>query len=255
MDPNVVSPDATKIGVPSGALTSGLKLLIIDDERLARVALRRMLRAHPDVIIAEEAANAEEALARIRKLQPDIVFLDIEMPGTTGLEMLKHIERAPLVVFTTAYPEHAVCAFEIHALDYLLKPILAERLSIALDRAREALLQRRQRAVDRKLQLREGKTTLLVPIDQIYLLQSEGNYTRVYFHERGALIYSSLNALWTRLDPEMFFRVSRTHIVNVHKIQAVEPHPRGGLKVTIANGLKVRVSRRRSRLLRRSLPR
>jgi two-component system LytT family response regulator len=230
----------------------GLTALLIDDERLARAALRRMLGAHPDVLVSGEASNAEQARAQIRRLEPDVIFLDVEMPGTNGLEMLDGIRDAPLVVFTTAYSEHAVRAFEIHALDYLLKPIPAERLSAALDRVRKVLLENERHVrPERQILLRDGQRTWRVAIDQILLLQSEGNYTRIYFEGNCPLIYSSLNALGARLDPAMFFRVSRSHIVNLRKIVSLEPHPEGGLAAVVGDGLRVQISRRRSRTLRR----
>ncbi|HMF89884.1 MAG TPA: response regulator, partial [Candidatus Angelobacter sp.] len=115
-----------------------MKALLVDDERLARAGLRRMLRAHDDVVVVGEAANAGEAAAQVRRLQPDIVFLDVEMPGKSGLQLLDELDELPNVIFTTAYQDYAVRAFEVSALDYLVKPISAERLASALDKVRKS---------------------------------------------------------------------------------------------------------------------
>jgi two-component system, LytTR family, response regulator len=228
-----------------------VKALLVDDERLARSGLRRLLESHDDVTIVGEAANADDALSQIRRLNPDVVFLDVEMPGRSGLELLEELEDFPAVIFTTAYQEYAVRAFEVSALDYLLKPIAADRLDAALDKVRKivsprgAVPERKQRVF-----LREGERCWIVSLEEIRVLESEGNYTRVYFAGNRPLIYKSLNALEARLDPEMFFRASRSHIVNLRDIQSLAPQPDGGLVATLTGGIKVGISRRQSRKLK-----
>ncbi len=228
-----------------------MKALLVDDERLARSGLRRLLESHDDVTIVGEAANADEALSQIRRLNPDVVFLDVEMPGRSGLELLEELEDFPAVVFTTAYQEYAVRAFEVSALDYLLKPIAADRLDAALDKVRKIVAprgagpERKQRVF-----LREGERCWIVSLEEIRVLESEGNYTRVYFAGNRPLIYKSLNALEARLDPETFFRASRSHIVNLRDIQSLTPQPDGGLVATLTGGIKVGISRRQSRKLK-----
>lgn len=228
-----------------------MKALLVDDERLARSGLRRLLSPHEDVVIVGEAANADEALSQIRRLQPDVVFLDVEMPGRNGLEMLQELEDLPAVVFTTAYQEYAVRAFEVSALDYLLKPIAAERLDAALDKLRKITSPKNSDSRhDRRVFVRDGERCWIIALEEIRLLESEGNYTRVYFGGNRPLIYKSLNALETRLDPAIFFRTSRSHIVNLRDIQSLETQVEGGLVAMLTGGLKIGISRRQSRKLR-----
>ncbi|HWX56451.1 MAG TPA: LytTR family DNA-binding domain-containing protein [Verrucomicrobiae bacterium] len=228
-----------------------MKALLVDDERLARSGLRRLLNSHDDVTVVGEAANADEALAQIRRLDPDVVFLDVEMPGRSGLELLEDLEEVPAVIFTTAFQEYAVRAFEVSALDYLLKPIAADRLDEALDKARKIVGPkgagpgRKQRVF-----LREGERCWIVAVEEIRVLESEGNYTRVYFAGNRPLIYKSLNALEATLDPTTFFRASRSHIVNLRDIQSLEPQAEGGLVASLTGGLKIGISRRQARKLR-----
>jgi two-component system LytT family response regulator len=228
-----------------------MKALLVDDERLARAGLRRLLKAHDDITIIGEAANAEEAAAQIHRLHPDVVFLDVEMPGRSGLEMLEELDELPAVIFTTAHEDYAVRAFEFSAVDYLLKPIVAERLAAALDRLRRAG-KSKEAGTDRdsRVFLRDGERCWIVALEEIRMLESEGNYTRVYFGENRPLIYKSLNALEARLNPAIFFRASRSHIVNLRNIQALAPQPDGGLVATLTGGLKIGISRRQSRKLR-----
>jgi len=231
-----------------------VKALLVDDERLARAGLRRLLEEHQDVTVVGEAANADEALAQIRRLHPDVIFLDVEMPGQSGIELLENLENPddlPAVIFTTAYQEYAVRAFEVSALDYLLKPIAADRLEAALDKARR-LIQPREAGGARKQRVfvREGERCWIVAIEEIRVLESEGNYTRVYFADNHPLVYKSLNALEATLDPAIFFRASRSHIVNLRDIQSLEPQPEGGLVATLTGGLKIGISRRQARKLR-----
>lgn len=228
-----------------------MKALLVDDERLARAGLRRLLKAHDDITIVGEAANAEEAATQIQRLHPDVVFLDVEMPGRSGLEMLEGLTELPAVIFTTAHQDYAVRAFEFSAVDYLLKPIVGERLAAALDRLRRAA-KAREAGTDRdqRVFLRDGERCWIVALEEIRMLESEGNYTRVYFGENRPLIYKSLNALEARLNPAIFFRASRSHIVNLRNIQALAPQPDGGLVATLTGGLKIGISRRQSRKLR-----
>jgi two-component system LytT family response regulator len=228
-----------------------MKALLVDDERLARSGLRRLLESHDDVTVVGEAANADEALTQIRRLDPDVVFLDVEMPGRSGLELLEGLDELPAVIFTTAYQEYAVRAFEVSALDYLVKPIAVERLDAALDKVRK-IIGPKDTGPGRKQRVfvREGERCWIVAIEEIRVLESEGNYTRVYFAGNRPLIYKSLNALEATLDPTIFFRASRSHIVNLRDIQSLEPQPEGGLVATLTGGLKIGISRRQARKLR-----
>jgi len=216
--------------------------LIVDDERLARLELRRLLAAHPDVEIAGEARHAEEALELIPKLNPDLLFLDIQMPGMTGFELLERLEDVPQVIFTTAYDSYAIQAFEVNALDYLLKPIAPPRLAAALAKVRPAPKPGRLGRVF----IRDGDRCWIVRVPDIFLLESEGNYTRVWFAAERPLIRRSLNALEADLDADEFFRSSRKQIINLKWIDKVDLDPAGGLLVTMRGGHTVEMSRRQS---------
>ena len=223
-----------------------MKAVIIDDERLARVELRRLLSAHPEVEVAGEARGGEEALALIPKIAPDLVFLDIQMPGMTGFELLERLEDLPQVIFTTAYDAYALKAFEVNALDYLLKPIQPERLAAAMARVRP----RAEPARLEQVFVRDGERCWIVRLPEIFLLESEGNYTRVHFGRERPLIRRSLNALEAQLDPAMFFRAGRKEIINLKSIERVDLAVGGGLTVTLGGGRQVEMSRRQSARLR-----
>ena len=223
--------------------------LIIDDERLARLELRRLLAAHPEVEIAGEARGGEEALALIAKLGPDAIFLDIQMPGMSGFDLLERLEDLPQVIFTTAYDEYALKAFEVNVLDYLLKPVAPARLAAALARVRP----RTEPARLEQVFVRDGDRCWIVRLPDIFLLESEGNYTRVHFASERPLIRRSLNALEEQLDPAMFFRAGRKEIVNLKWIQKVDICVAGGLAVTLRGGRTIEMSRRQSARLREIL--
>jgi two-component system LytT family response regulator len=223
--------------------------LIVDDERLARLELRRLLAAHPEVEILGEARGGGEALALIPKLAPDLIFLDIQMPGMTGFDLLERLEDLPQTIFTTAYDEYAIKAFEVNALDYLLKPVVPARLAAALARVRPRAAQSRLEQVF----VRDGDRCWIVRLPEIFLLESEGNYTRLYFGRERPLIRRSLNALEEQLDPGSFFRAGRKQIINLKWIEKVDIGIAGGLEVTLRGGRSVEMSRRQSVRLREIL--
>ncbi len=226
-----------------------MKALIIDDERLARLELRRLLAAHPEVEITGEARGAEEALLLIPQLAPDLLFLDIQMPGMTGFELLERLEDLPQVIFTTAYDEYAIKAFEVNAIDYLLKPIIPARLAAALARVRPSA----ERGRLEQVFVRDGERCWIVRLSDIFLLESEGNYTRLYFAAERPLIRRSLNALEEQLDPAIFFRAGRKQIINLKSIEKVDITVGGGLEATLRGGRIVEMSRRQSARLREIL--
>ncbi len=237
-----------------------MKALLIDDERLARSELRRLLKAHPEIEIVGEAANAEQAEEKIRALTPDLIFLDVQMPGRTGFELLANLADAPRVIFTTAYDQYALKAFDFGALDYLLKPIDPARLAQALAR-----LQSDETSADTtpaaaplnesdQVFLRDGERCWLVRVSEIRLLESEGNYARVYFAENRPLIPRTLQTLEARLDPQQFLRVSRQHIINLRFVRKIEPWFDGGLLLRLGESdPEVKVARRRAQELRERL--
>ncbi len=229
-----------------------MRALIVDDERLARKELTKLLEEHPSIEVVGEAMNADEAEQMINELNPDLLFLDIQMPGRTGFQLLESLDSAPLVVFTTAYDEFALKAFEVNALDYLLKPIHPERLSEAVQKINEKEKSRGGRSKDKKLGLddqvfvKDGDRCWFVSLTNIRLFESDGNYIKVYFDNNRPMIHKSLNALDEKLDERAFFRASRKHIVNLSWVEGIEPWFNGGLMVKLKGGDKVEVSRRQA---------
>jgi two-component system LytT family response regulator len=243
-----------------------MKALLIDDERLARSELRRLLAAFPDLTVAGEAANAKQAREQLAALKPDLIFLDVQMPGETGMQLLESLEPpVPHVIFTTAYDEFAVKAFELNALDYLLKPVDPARLSAAMEKLREKragaaaespaarAASRERLAAEDKVFVREGDRCWFVEVKSIRLLESEGNYTRVHFDTAQPQLFRSLNAMEERLDPKYFFRANRRQIINLAWIDKIEPWFSGGLLVHLKGGAKVELSRRQAQEFREKM--
>lgn len=231
-----------------------MKALIIDDERLARKELTNLLQDYGQIDIVGEAANADEALEMVNSLNPDLLFLDIQMPGKTGFELLEMLDNVPQVIFTTAYDEFALKAFEVNALDYLLKPIQTERLNESINKllAKHQAASTTVRSSDKKLTLddqvfvKDGDKCWFVSLSNIRLFESDGNYIKVYFDNNRPMIHKSLNALDEKLDSRHFFRASRKHIVNLSWVEGIEPWFNGGLMVRLRGGDKVEVSRRQA---------
>jgi two-component system LytT family response regulator len=247
-----------------------MKALLIDDERLARNELRRLLAGFPDVTIVGEAAHAAQARQQLAALSPDLLFLDVQMPGESGFELLASLEPpVPHVIFTTAYDEFAVKAFEFNALDYLLKPVDPVRLAAAIDKLRAVAPggapapagsiatkpgdKPARLAAEDKVFVREGDRCWFVEVKQIRLLESEGNYTRVHFGDAQPQLFRSLNAMEARLDPKFFFRANRRQIVNLTWIDKIEPWFSGGLLVYLKGGAKVELSRRQAQDFREKM--
>ncbi len=227
-----------------------IRALIVDDERLARAELRRMLQAHPGIEVVGEAANAAEAALQVAALQPDLLLLDVQMPGGSGFDLLAALDDAPEVIFTTAFDQYALQAFEASALDYLMKPIEPRRLAAALQRAAARLgLAPTPGSTPRKLFIRDGERCWFVRLEDIRLFESEGNYTRLYFDDAKPLLARSLLQLEQRLDPQQFFRASRRHIVNLAAVRGVE-NGEGGTLTLRLDDANVEVSRRRAAALR-----
>jgi two-component system LytT family response regulator len=226
-----------------------MKALLVDDERIARQELRRLLLVHPEIEIAAEAHNGQKALELIRKLSPDVIFLDIQMPEMTGFDLVAKLDEVPQIVFTTAYDEYAIRAFEVNALDYLFKPVAPARLAAAVAKLRPPKTPSRLEQVF----VRDGERCWLVRVADIHLLESEGNYTRVCFKGERPMIPRSLVALEARLDPLMFFRTNRAQIVNLKWVERVETGPAGNLIIALRSGETVSASRRQSSALKEAL--
>jgi two-component system LytT family response regulator len=231
-----------------------MRALIVDDERLARKELMKLLEDHPMIEIVGEAVNADEALQMVNDLNPDLLFLDIQMPGKTGFQLLEMLDSVPLVVFTTAYDEFALKAFEVNALDYLLKPIHPERLSETIsklsekERAKTVATQgpEKKLGLNDQVFVKDGDRCWFVSLSNVRLFESDGNYIKVYFDNNRPMIHKSLNALDEKLDERSFFRASRKHIVNLSWVEGIEPWFNGGLMVRLKGGDKVEVSRRQA---------
>jgi two-component system LytT family response regulator len=234
-----------------------IRAIIIDDERLARNELKKLLMDFPEIEVIAEAANATEGVEKIDSLNPDLIFLDIQMPGKTGFDMLAELERAPNVIFTTAYDEYALKAFEVNALDYLLKPVEPKRLADALQKLQleedKEPISDHTISVNRSILgehdqvfVKDGERCWFVKLSDIRLFESVGNYAKVYFGANKPLILKSLNALEERLDEKVFFRANRKHIVNLRLIEKIEPYFNGGLLLEMKGGEKIEVSRRQT---------
>jgi two-component system LytT family response regulator len=233
-----------------------MRAIIIDDERLARTELKKLLQEFPEIQVVDEAANAEEGVTKIDSLHPDLIFLDIQMPGKTGFDMLSELDRAPHVIFTTAYDEYALKAFEVNALDYLLKPVEPKRLADAVQKLHTIEVKENHVAPensnhsllteDDQVFVKDGERCWFVKLSEIRLFESVGNYAKVFFGTNKPLILKSLNALEERLDSKTFFRANRKHIVNLRLIEKIEPYFNGGLLLELKGGEKIEVSRRQT---------
>lgn len=241
-----------------------MRVLIVDDTRLARQELRTLLAALPDIEWLGEADDVPTAQEAIARLRPDLVLLDIQMPSGTGFDVIDGLDQVPLVVFTTAYDQYAVRAFESNALDYLVKPVDASRLAAALQRARARLPESSESAepgaaprgllgADDQVFLREGERCWFVALREISRIVVDGNYARVWFRGECALLARSLSALEARLDPALFFRANRNTLVNLRAVKAIDLAVNDGFELELKDGSRIEVSRRQSRELRERL--
>lgn len=237
-----------------------MRIYIVEDSRLARQELRTLLAAIPDADIVGEAAELSAAREAIDTLQPELLLLDVELPGATGFDLLDQLEHLPLVVFTTAYDQHALAAFERNALDYLLKPIDAVRLEAALAKARERLRPvpvaapvSALKGADDMVFLRDGERCWFVRLGDVAGFEACGNYAQAWFDGQRPLINRTLTSLEEKLDPQLFFRASRSHLINLRWVQGIEPWHNDGYRVTLRDGHQVEVSRRQAKLLREKL--
>jgi len=228
-----------------------MKTLIVDDERLARKELISLLEPHKKLEIIGEATDADDAFEKINELKPDLIFLDIQMPGKSGFELLEMLETVPNVIFTTAYDEFALKAFEVNALDYLLKPIQPERLEDAIVKVIDVKSEkdasaRKSLTKDDQVFVKDGDKCWFVKLEDVRLFESDGNYIKVYFEGNKPMIHKSLNALDERLDDRTFFRASRKHIINLGWVEKIDTWFNGGLLVQLKGGDKIEVSRRQA---------
>ena len=229
-----------------------IKTIIVDDERLAREAFKQMLEKYEDIEIVGEFKNAQEAEAGILELHPDLLFIDIQMPGETGLALIERLENPPRTVFVTAYDEFAIKAFELNAYDYLLKPLDDERLSDVITRiyeehkTPEAVEEARLLKSGDKILIKDGDKVWFVSSDDIRYFESDGNYVKVFFKNFHPLILRSLNSLSDRIDDHLFFRANRKYLVNLNRVVNIESWFNGSLQVEMDCGTKIDISRRQA---------
>ena len=234
------------------------RTIIIDDERLAREELKSLLKDYHEIEIIDEAKNGEEGIQKIKEHKPDLLFLDINMPGLNGFEMIKHLEEIPRVIFVTAYDEYALKAFEVSALDYILKPVDPERLKEGIQKltsneddfvsSQQLVITRKDRVLNTsdKVFIKDGEKCWFIELSKVRMLESDGNYVKVYFDNFRPLILRSLNSFEERLDPEFFFRANRKYIINLKWVSSIENWFNGGLQVELREGEKVEISRRQA---------
>jgi len=243
-----------------------IRTLLVDDEKYARERIGKMLSLFPDVQIAGQAGNGPDAIRLISELRPDLVLLDIQMPGCSGIDVVACLPRPrPAIVFCTAFDQYAVSAFDLQAVDYLLKPISQERLREAIERVRARNPEEGDAQVDRIVQsMRRPRIRLLARCADRYLviaqsdvlyLSSEGGLTRLHTRERAFILDPSLNELQRCLDEQMFFRLSRTAIVNLDAVVEVRPLIGRLGEALLNNGVKLEISRRRVKPLLEHLSR
>ncbi len=229
-----------------------INTIIVDDERLAREGLKNMLKEFPEIQIVAEASNVDEALEMIDKLKPQLLFLDINMPEKTGFDLLEELIETPVVIFTTAYNEFAIKAFEINALDYLLKPIGNDRLREAVQKAKKQIEEikvqgsRAELQPDERVFIRDGDRCWFIKLEEIRMIESAGNYAKIHFDRYQPLIHRTLNSLDERLSHQMFFRANRQQIINLNYIEKIEPFFNSGFLMFLKDGTKVEVSRRQA---------
>lgn len=230
-----------------------MKAVIVEDSRLARQELKELLKQHEEVELVGEAENVDSGYELIQKENPDVLFLDINMPEKDGFELLEMLDNVPITIFTTAFDEYAIKSFEYNALDYLLKPVNAKRFALALEKASAKLnektsekTQGNRLTADSQIFIKDGEACWLIKIGEISHFEIVGNYTRVFFQDKRPLLYKSLNQVEEKLPEDSFFRVNRQQIINTNYIDNVVPWFNGKLKLKMRNGDEVEVSRRQS---------
>ena len=232
------------------------KTIIIDDERLAREEVKRALENYPDFEIIGEASNADKAKDLIENTHPDIIFLDIHMPEKSGFDLLDELGTVPQVVFTTAYDQYAVRAFEVNALDYIVKPIREERFAKAIEKIKKELANAEKEApapflLHRKIFIKDGEDCYFIPLSSISLIESLENYARLHFDGKPVMIKRSLNLLEKKLDPSLFFRINRSQIINTDYITKIHPYFNHKLQITLSTGETLEISNRQSAKFRK----
>ncbi|MBP4137893.1 LytR/AlgR family response regulator transcription factor [Flavobacterium geliluteum] len=228
-----------------------IKAVIVEDSRLARNELKELLKNHPEIEIIGEAENVDSGFTLIQETQPDLLFLDINMPEKDGFELLEMLDKVPITIFTTAFDEYAIKSFEYNALDYLLKPINPKRFAQAIEKVEQNLIEKveqnsKKLTLNNQIFIRDGEKCWLVKIADIFLFEVDGNYTKIFFQDEKAIINKSLNNIEEKLPDDFFFRANRNQIINVEYILKIDPWFSGNLLVHLPKELKVEISRRQT---------
>lgn len=229
--------------------------IIVEDSRLARNELKSLLKDFPEIEIINEAENADVAFDQITAENPDLIFLDIQLPGKDGFQLLEMLDHVPMVVFTTAFDEFAIKSFEYNTLDYLLKPVNPKRLTQAIDKVKIHIQEKTERLskkleLDDQIFIKDGEKCWMIKISEIYLFEVDGNYTKVFFRNEKAILTRSLNILEKKLPPEKYFRANRNSIFNISYVQNIEQWFSGNLLVKLPNDNQVEISRRQAVLFK-----
>lgn len=222
-----------------------MKVFVVDDSRLARQELKQQLAKHEDIEVVGEAENVEQAVELISSLDIDLLLLDIDLPDGTGFDVLEKLVNVPQVIFVTAYNDFAIKSFEYNALDYLLKPVRQERLDSALDKV-TIEIEQSVLDVDQRIFIKDREDCYFVPLSDIYAFEAMGNYTRIYLQNGSPSIYKPISAVAERLNDKVFFRASRSWVINVKFIKEIESAPNGSLEVTLSNNHMVTISKRQA---------
>ena len=226
-----------------------MKAIIVDDTRLARQELRYLLKDIPSIEVLAEAENVDQAFELINHYRPDLIFLDIQMPGKDGFELLEMLDHVPKVIFTTAYSEFAMKAFEYNALDYLKKPVTEDRLTKALEKIQAELGSAETREMlgeESQVFVKDGEKCWFVSLKDVRVFEIWDNYTRIYFNGQKPMIPKTLQYMESRLDPKVFFRANRQQIINMKWIGKIEPWFSGTIRLYLKDGTEIEVSRRQS---------
>jgi two-component system LytT family response regulator len=232
-----------------------INAIIVEDSRLARNELKDLLNDIPEIEILAEAENADIAFDLINSHKPDLIFLDIQLPGKDGFQLLEMLDNVPMVIFTTAFDEFAIKSFEYNTLDYLLKPINPKRLSQAIEKVKQKLAEKTEKQekkldFDDQIFIKDGEKCWMVKISEIYLFEVEGNYTKVFFRNEKAVLTRSLNVIEKKLPEEKYFRANRNTIFNINYIQNIENWFSGNLMIKLPNDNQVEISRRQAVLFK-----
>ncbi|WP_136667511.1 LytTR family DNA-binding domain-containing protein [Flavobacterium sp. H122] len=234
-----------------------IKAVIVEDSRLARNELKELIKNHSEIEVIGEAENVDEGFELINNVQPDLLFLDINMPEKDGFELLEMLDNVPITVFTTAFDEYAIKSFEYNALDYLMKPVSPARFAKAMEKAKDKLTEKTEQS-EKKVQasnqifIKDGEKCWLVKVADIHLFEVDGNYTKVHFNDQKAILNKSLNQIERKL-PEDFFRANRNQIINIGYVKNIDLWFSGNLLAHLHDDSKIEISRRQSSLFKEKM--